>query len=84
MNGTISGTINVSRAAWSAEDFWLEIAAIEKAINQLKKKALSFLPARYGSALWWEQSDQRAIEEIKSGRGTVIHNKQELKNFLGV
>lgn len=36
----------------------------------------------YGSDEWWEWSDKKAMEEIKQGKGTVLHNKKELKEFF--
>ncbi len=36
----------------------------------------------YGSDEWWEWSDKKAMEEIKQGKGIVLHNKKELKGFF--
>lgn len=36
----------------------------------------------YGSGEWWEWSDKKAIEDIKAGRYTTVHNKKELQQFL--
>ncbi len=36
----------------------------------------------YGSDAWWEWSDKKALEEIKAGKYTSIHNKKGLQTFL--
>lgn len=56
-------------------------------IANLRKRLLKILPEKalqYGSDLWWEKSDEEAIESIKKGRGMVIHNSRELKKFLEI
>lgn len=36
----------------------------------------------YGSDEWWGWSNAKALQEVKEGKGTVIHNKKELKEFF--
>ncbi|MCL5010510.1 MAG: hypothetical protein M1289_02815 [Patescibacteria group bacterium] len=36
----------------------------------------------YGSDEWWERSEKKADEDIKTGRYTVLHNKKGLKSYL--
>lgn len=54
---------------------------INKELNAIKAKIFEEEPA-YGSDAWWKWSDKKAIQEIKAGKGTVIHNKQELDDFF--
>jgi len=68
----------------TAELLFTKVQRMEKALAQIKSKILQLLPAKYGSDLWWEKSDEEAIEQIGLGKGTVINNKEELKRFLGI
>lgn len=36
----------------------------------------------YGSDEWWEWSDTKALESIRKGEGTTVHNQKELQTFL--
>jgi len=36
----------------------------------------------YGSDEWWKWSDAKAMQEVKEGKYTKIHNKKELRQYL--
>lgn len=68
----------------TTQDLLTEINAIEKALSDLKRKVLSFVPPQYGSDAWWEESDEKAREDIKNGNFTTLKNEKELKKYLGL
>ena len=49
---------------------------------QAIKSTLSEKEPLYGSDEWWEWSNAKALKEAREGKGTVIHNKKELKEFF--
>ncbi len=55
-------------------------------LNRLEKMIAKLLEKKEkpveGSDTWWKLSDKEAIEDIKKGRYTVIHNTKELKKHL--
>jgi len=55
--------------------------ALTKEVKSIKTKLFEEEPP-YGSEDWWEWSDKKAMQDIKAGRYTTIHNKKELKLFL--
>lgn len=54
---------------------------LTKEVEVIKHKLFEEEPP-YGSDEWWEWSDKKALEEIKQGKGIVLHNKRELKEFF--
>jgi len=54
---------------------------LTKEVKAIRAKLFDQEP-RYGSDEWWEWSDEKAMEDIKDGRYTTVHNKKELKQFL--
>ncbi len=46
------------------------------------KTQLSSKEPPYGSSEWWEWSNTKALQEVRAGKGTVLHNKKELKEFF--
>lgn len=36
----------------------------------------------YGSDAWWEWSEKKACEDIRSGRYTTLQSKKELQEYL--
>lgn len=50
-------------------------------VKTIKAKLFEEEPP-YGSDEWWEWSDKKAMEEIKQGKGIVLHNKKGLKEFF--
>ena len=54
---------------------------LTKDIQTIKKTLFEEEPP-YGSDLWWKWSEKKALNEIKEGKGTTIHNKQELNDFF--
>jgi hypothetical protein len=75
-----NNTSTITIDAKTAEAFFLEIEAVEKALAALREKIIRFFPAKYGSRLWWEKSDKEALEGISRGRGIRFDNA---KNALG-
>lgn len=61
-----------------------ELDSLSKAVQSLKEKVLKLMPAKYGSDLWWEKSNEEAIEQIRNGKGVVIKNQEELKRFFNL
>ena len=53
---------------------------LKEQLSSLNERLESEPP--YGSEAWWEWSDKKAKEDIKSGRYTKIHDKKELHHFL--
>lgn len=56
-----------------------------KGLSPLRKKILLGLPDetfRYGSDLWWEQSEIKATDDIKKGKGVTFKNTQEALKWL--
>ncbi len=53
---------------------------LSRAVEAINEK-LEGAPA-YGSDEWWKWSNEKAIEEIRQGKDTVIRNKKELNQFL--
>lgn len=75
-----SSTITID--AKTAEAFFLEIEAMEKALTALREKIIRFFPAKYGSRLWWEKSDKEALESIKRGKGIEFDNAKNAISYL--
>lgn len=53
---------------------------LSRAVEAINKKLESTLS--YGSPEWWEWSNKKAQEDIKRGRYTTLHNKNELQEYL--
>lgn len=53
---------------------------LKKEVARLNKKLETEPP--YGSDEWWKWSNTKALQEVKEGKGTIIHNKKELKEFF--
>ena len=55
---------------------------LTKEIETIKTKLFEGEPT-YGSDEWWEWSEKRADEDIRTGRvSAVLHSKKELQQFL--
>lgn len=80
MSNGVSATINSKQGA----AFLAELNRLSKSIDDLRKRVLAAMPVKYGSDLWWEKSDAKAMEDYKKGNYVTITNKKELKEFLGV
>lgn len=52
----------------TAESLLKEIEAMGRSLKALRKKIIRFLPAKYGSDLWWEKEELEADEDIRKGR----------------
>lgn len=56
-----------------------------KGLSPLRKKLLLTIPDnafRYGSDLWWEQSDLKAQEDIKQGNVIKFQDAKEMIAYL--
>ncbi|MBI2327746.1 hypothetical protein HYU92_05515 [Candidatus Curtissbacteria bacterium] len=49
---------------------------------QFIKERITEVEPPYGSDIWWQWSDARAIKSIREGKGTTIRNKRELDEFF--
>ena len=55
---------------------------LTREVRAIKLKLFESEPS-YGSDAWWEWSEKKADEDIKTGRvSTVLRNKKELQYFL--
>jgi len=63
------------------EEIFSRLDELTNAVKKIAAK-LSEKEPLYGSDEWWKWSDKKAIEEIKAGKGTKIHNKKELNAFF--
>ena len=70
----------ISIDAKIAKDLLSTLRELKEQLAHLNEKLEGASP--YGSDDWWKWSNTKAIEEIKQGKGTVIRNKKELKQFL--
>lgn len=63
------------------EEILARLDKLTKDVHAIKAKLFTEEPP-YGSSEWWEWSDRKAMEDIKEGRFTTIHNKKELNAFF--
>lgn len=54
---------------------------LTKEVQVIKHRLFEEEPP-YGSDEWWRWSNAKALQEVKEGRYTVLHNKKELQGFL--
>ena len=66
----------------TADDLLWQIDSIQKALDDLKKKVVSIMPPKYGSDVWWKESDNKAIEQIKQGKYKSFKTTNELMQDL--
>lgn len=59
-----------------------DLEMLSVAAKGVREKLLKVFPARYGSDLWWEKSDEEAIESIKEGRGEKFKTYEEAVKYL--
>lgn len=68
----------------TADKLVSQIDTIQRALDELKSQINSLVPPKYGSDAWWEESDRKALEDIKAGRYKSFKNvkalMKELKN----
>lgn len=64
------------------ETLYKEIKVIEVALEGLRQKVIDLLPAEYGSDLWWEKSDRKAMKEIAEGKGMKFSSTEEVIKYL--
>ena len=63
------------------EEIFSRLDELTNAVKKIAAKLSEKEPA-YGSDEWWKWSDKKALDEIKAGKGTKIHNKKELNAFF--
>lgn len=63
------------------QEILIRLDSLTKEVRAIKSKIFGQEPP-YGSDEWWEWSDKKALQEIKEGKGTTIHNKKELDAFF--
>ena len=64
------------------EEILTRLDRLTREIKAIKTKLFEEEPP-YGSDEWWEWSDEKAIEDYRKGRYTVIRSKKELNEFFG-
>lgn len=72
-------TITVSPK--TIEEITKQLGKLSKEVETIKAKLFGEKPL-YGSDEWWKWSDEKALREIKAGKGTKICNKKELDAFF--
>ena len=63
------------------EEILAHLNTLTKEVKEIRAKLFREEPP-YGSDEWWKWSDKKALDEIKAGKGTKIHNKKELNVFF--
>ena len=63
------------------EAIFERLNVLTKEVKAIKAKLFEEEPP-YGSEAWWEWSDKKAMEEIKTGKYTTVRNKRELQRYL--
>ncbi|MEK7558757.1 MAG: hypothetical protein AAB521_00455 [Patescibacteria group bacterium] len=63
------------------EEILARLDKLTREIKVIKTKLFEKEP-HYGSDAWWEWSDEKALKEIKAGKGIKITNKKELDAFF--
>jgi len=71
-----STTITIDRQTIKSSFF--ELKRIERALFVLKKAFAKALPARYGSALWWQEAEEEVDRELAAGRIYKAKNAKDL------
>lgn len=66
----------------TVESLYKEIRVMEIALENLRKRVVDLLPAKYGSDLWWEKSDTRAMKKIAKGEGMRFESAEEVIKYL--
>ena len=84
MNGIIAQPIVVSPLELIGEGVYAVFINVQKTLNQLREKIVTFLPAKYGSNLWWEKSDKQSLEDYANGQFVEISSQKELKKILNI
>jgi len=58
---------------------FFELKRIEKALFVLKRAFSKALPAKYGSALWWQEAEEEVDRELMAGR---IYKAKSTKDLM--
>ncbi len=74
MTQTVSVDIKI------AKDLVFAIRELKEEVVRLRKRVEA--EPSYGSNQWWEWSNDKALQEVREKKGTVLHNKKELKEFF--
>lgn len=59
-----------------------QILKTAKVLDELRRKLILSMPAKYGSDLWWEKANLEAEEDIRCGRISSFRNANELVKYL--
>lgn len=59
-----------------------ELGKLVRSIEETRRKIMKVIPAKYGSSLWWEKSDNEALESIRQGRGKKFETYEEAVKYL--
>lgn len=70
----------VTVPAKTFEKILARLDQLGRAVEAINEKLEDAPP--YGSDEWWEWSNRLAQEDIKKGRYTSLHNKNELQEYL--
>lgn len=62
------------------KDLVITLRELKEEVARLREKVE--LEPPYGSHEWWEWSNAKALQEVRGGKGTVLHNKEEIKEFF--
>lgn len=82
MNGTITQPITINPLELIGEGIYAAFVTTQKMLNHLREKMVTFLPAKYGSNLWWEKSNHEAVESITNGRGKKFKTYEQAVKYL--
>lgn len=73
-------TVPISSSSLAALE--KQILKTAKVLEELRKKLVLSMPARYGSSLWWEKEEILADEELNAGRVREYKNVDEFLEHL--
>ncbi len=72
-------TITVSSK--TIEEILVHLNTLTKEVKEIKAKLFEKEPP-YGSDEWWEWSDEKALKEIKAGKGIKFNTAKEAIKWL--
>lgn len=75
-----NNTVTISKVSLSALE--KQVLKTAKVLEELRKKLLLSMPARYGSSLWWEKEEISADDEIHTGKVKEYQNVDEFMTHL--
>lgn len=75
-------TVNATIDEQALEKLARTLASFSAASEALRKQIVTLLPAKFGSALWWEQEEARSRQAIKEGKYTEFRSKDDVSKFF--